>query len=229
MRSHVMEHQKASRPHQVPSTLHSRHLTHCYCGFVRWRLCNVNNDTFLLIRWPIHPCVIRWKIPLWLSFDMWRGMMGAKLNPRSLIFWFLPFFPMCSHYVLNELSNSQRVPKFPKCFQMHSPKIFPIAPGCNCVWYILIRSWVRSQLFQLLVVSFLGIFVCSQSDNHPLKMQKKVMNHAWVGRFGQIWLKPDTNRVQIFSHLFIFLAGVFFPFFSPSLTSGNQKPSKSLH
>jgi hypothetical protein len=26
--------QKPSRPHQVPYTLHSRHLTHCYCSCI---------------------------------------------------------------------------------------------------------------------------------------------------------------------------------------------------
>jgi hypothetical protein len=66
---------------------------------------------------------------------------ASKRRGGEGIFWFLPFFPMCSHYVLNELSNSQRVPKFPKSFQMHSPKIFPIALGFYCVWYILTSGY----------------------------------------------------------------------------------------
>jgi hypothetical protein len=48
-----------------------------------------------------------------------REREGGK---QGFFFCLFPFFPMCSHHVLNEFSNSQRVPKFPKCFQMHSPR-----------------------------------------------------------------------------------------------------------
>jgi hypothetical protein len=40
------------------------------------------------------------------------------------------------------------------------------------------------------------------------------MNPAWVGRFGQIWLKPDIEYKYLFSHLLYIFGWFFFPFFS---------------
>jgi hypothetical protein len=40
------------------------------------------------------------------------------------------------------------------------------------------------------------------------------MNHAWVGSFGQIWLKPDIKHKYLVIFLYFWL--VFCPFFSPS-------------
>ncbi len=100
-------------------------------------------------------------------------MMGAKIEPQvtyvthimtcakkknltqvkeggggGQVFLVFLIFPTCSHHVLNEFSTSQRVPKFPNCFQMHSPQDIPNS------------TWVLSHM------------VCPKL-NSPLYKQKK--------------------------------------------------------
>ncbi len=64
--------------------------------------------------------------PIFSLFEK-RGRKGGVRGKKKRKVFIYRFFPMCSHHVLNEFSNSQKgVPKFPKCFFkcIHSPKIF---------------------------------------------------------------------------------------------------------
>jgi hypothetical protein len=67
---------------------------------------------------------------------------------------------------------------------------------------------VASQIFQLLAVS-LGILFAAKVTIIHRRCRKS--DDSWVGRFGQIWLKPDIK----YKYLVIFLDFwlVFFAFF----------------
>jgi hypothetical protein len=71
---------------------------------------------------------------------------------------------------------------------------------------------VRSQLFQLLAAK-VTMFGAKVTIIHR---RYRKSDESWVGRFGQVWLKPDIKYKYLVIFLYFWL--VFLPFFPLSLS-----------
>ncbi len=101
------------------------------CGKLYSHLQNFGDVFWIIEIVPVKKVRVQWGwtvLEIKISCSQWEGspctheqsnFFSFREGKIGIFFLFFPFFPMCSHHVLNEFSNSKRVPKFPKCFQMH--------------------------------------------------------------------------------------------------------------